>query len=148
MTSNAYGAYLRSTHWRRLRERYRRQRPWRCGVCETSGALELHHKTYERLGAEQLDDLIPLCQSCHPLLHQLEREKQTTLDPASAFNPARAQPFVPPPFEPKRSTPRSQITEKQPSARQQARLQPWQEALSPLGDKLREQERRRKGRRR
>jgi hypothetical protein len=31
--------------------------------------LEVHHLTYERLGWEQPDDLLVLCERCHAVLH-------------------------------------------------------------------------------
>jgi hypothetical protein len=138
-----YDDYLRSRAWQRVRSRYRRVRPWRCGICGATDRLELHYRTYERLGAEQLDDLVPLCDDCHPLLHQLVREKQATLDPSSAFDPARSRPFTPPPHNPRRSTPPSEVTAHQPERRER---QPWQKTLSEIRATLVEQERR--GRRR
>jgi hypothetical protein len=44
--------------------------PQRCLVC---GSLEfdLHHRSYARLGAEELYDLVPLCRRHHEDLHQL-----------------------------------------------------------------------------
>jgi phage terminase large subunit GpA-like protein len=88
-TSSEYSAYLRSPHWLRLRARYKRERPWRC-VCGARKGLQLHHKTYDRLGDERLEDLTPLCQRCHTLLHQLAAEGQATLDPATLFLQGRA----------------------------------------------------------
>ncbi len=39
------------------------------GLCQKcgsgSGRREVHHKTYERVGNERLDDLIVLCPECH-----------------------------------------------------------------------------------
>jgi hypothetical protein len=81
-----YESYLKSKRWKNLRSRFRRERVWRCEVCGFDRDLQLHHKTYERLGSEELDDLTPLCQTCHSALHQLEREGQTTsLNPADLF---------------------------------------------------------------
>ena len=66
-----YRAYIRSADWRRVRDRY-----WRSGlpkVCQGCGAIEglhLHHRTYKRLGAERLTDLVPLCESCHAEVHR------------------------------------------------------------------------------
>lgn len=66
-----YGDYLRSAHWRRLRAEYRASdlpQSCICGEWET----QLHHITYERVGQERLSDLVPLCPSCHTLVHVLE----------------------------------------------------------------------------
>lgn len=71
-----YTAFLRSSDWEETRSRY-----WRdpdtlktCGLCGTKDPpLQLHHRTYERVGAEHLDDLVPTCLRCHQLLHALDR---------------------------------------------------------------------------
>lgn len=34
--------------------------------------LCVHHKTYERLGQEKIEDLQLLCRKCHDELHRLE----------------------------------------------------------------------------
>lgn len=31
--------------------------------------IDLHHLTYERIGCERDTDVIPLCRSCHKLVH-------------------------------------------------------------------------------
>jgi hypothetical protein len=41
--------------------------------------VQLHHKTYDRIGAEDLTDLTPLCARCHALIHVLERRGDITL---------------------------------------------------------------------
>lgn len=70
---DSYGAYLASPHWKGLRAKYRQSgRPQRCSVCR-SHRFQLHHLTYERLGAELLDDLVPLCRWCHDKTHGAER---------------------------------------------------------------------------
>lgn len=61
--------YLRSPHWAALRERYARERsPEGCARCGNY-PWQLHHLTYENLGNESLDDLIPLCGDCHARAH-------------------------------------------------------------------------------
>jgi DNA-binding Lrp family transcriptional regulator len=67
-----HAAYLRSPHWRAVRERYKSKRPWVCGVCPRTNRLHLHHLTYERLGRERLSDLIPLCRTHHMRAHRRE----------------------------------------------------------------------------
>jgi 5-methylcytosine-specific restriction endonuclease McrA len=37
----------------------------KCERCGRAGDLELHHKTYERLGNERFSDLELLCNPCH-----------------------------------------------------------------------------------
>lgn len=85
-----YERYLRSSHWRNLKRRYRASKyPQKC-KCGATERLELHHRTYERLGCERLSDLHPLCPSCHELIHQIEREGQIGLDLNGFFDPKRA----------------------------------------------------------
>lgn len=70
MTKAEYAEYLRSDHWAEVRRRYRKVRPWKCDRCDSSEkSLDLHHRTYKRLGRERLDDLVPLCRTCHQDIH-------------------------------------------------------------------------------
>jgi hypothetical protein len=72
----SYRDYLRSDHWHELRERYRAsQLPQVCFVCWDPN-VDLHHKTYKRLGEERLTDLLPLCRLHHDLAHKLEQEQR------------------------------------------------------------------------
>lgn len=77
---DSYGAYLRSKHWRGLREDYRSTYGWKC-VCGATERLHLHHVSYDRLGSERLTDVVPLCQPCHEVMHELRRAGYA-LDPA------------------------------------------------------------------
>ncbi len=63
--------YHRSEQWWQTKQRYRNSDyPQRCLVCD-SPQFDLHHRTYERLGEEELFDLVPLCQGHHERLHEL-----------------------------------------------------------------------------
>lgn len=74
-----YGAYLRSGHWFDVRRAYRESDlPQRC-MCGAD-EVQLHHKTYERLGCENLTDLVPLCATCHKMIHTLEWRGEIALD--------------------------------------------------------------------
>lgn len=71
---SSYRDYLHSDHWQELRERYRACKlPQVCFVCWDPN-VDLHHKTYKRLGEEKLTDLLPLCRLHHDLAHKLEQE--------------------------------------------------------------------------
>jgi len=87
---DTYDAYLRSAAWRDLKARYRESdlpQICMCGCTE----VQLHHTTYERVGREELDDLIPLCQSCHTQAHILERAGLVDLDlQGFYYDPGRA----------------------------------------------------------
>ena len=62
-----YREYLQSPEWaaRRLGKILAADR--RCQVCNSKGPLEVHHRTYERRGAERWGDLTVLCEVCHGL---------------------------------------------------------------------------------
>ena len=65
----SYAAYLRSNHWEQVKRRYRESdRPQRCPC--GARAADLHHLTYERIGREELTDLIALCRDCHRKTHR------------------------------------------------------------------------------
>lgn len=70
-----YQAYLNSPDWRRVRNRALKNAGWRCERCVSKRDLQVHHKTYERLGREWDTDLEVLCANCHEDEHleQLEQ---------------------------------------------------------------------------
>ena len=52
----------------------------------TGEPLELHHKTYERLGRERIDDLELLCSSCHKEADRERASKWAARSSAVLFN--------------------------------------------------------------
>jgi hypothetical protein len=68
----SYADYLASEHWRLTRAAFwtHPDTPRRC-LCgnPNQAELQLHHKTYLRIGAEDLRDLQPLCGACHRDVH-------------------------------------------------------------------------------
>jgi shikimate kinase len=80
----SYSDYLKSDHWQRFKRDCRRSfRPFRCAIChgfQHGGGMVLHHKTYERLGSEQLTDVVLLCARCHDFLHIVHRENDIPLE--------------------------------------------------------------------
>lgn len=81
----SYGEYLQSAHWEDVRRRYRASSlPQRCLGCGEA-RYTLHHRSYTRLGAERLGDLIPLCWPCHTKVHDYLRENAI---PVQATNKA------------------------------------------------------------
>lgn len=89
-----YDEYLSSPHWLRLRELYRHSgRPQAC-ICGEAESLHLHHITYDRVGAEELTDLIALCPGCHTAIHELERRGEISLDPADLTSADRAAQYA------------------------------------------------------
>lgn len=70
-----YEEYLQSPHWRKTRDRALSRAGWKCNRCPTQRALQVHHKTYERLGCELPEDLEVLCATCHEG-HHIDEQNQ------------------------------------------------------------------------
>jgi hypothetical protein len=68
-----YDEYLLSAHWVNLRRRIKRERGSRCEHCLSCFDLNVHHKNYYRIGAEEDSDLLVLCRDCHLKEHEGER---------------------------------------------------------------------------
>lgn len=75
-----YASWMSSRQWLARREQW--QRAWvaahgaepRCVACGGPWSLrggDLHHRSYDRLGAEADCDLIPLDRACHDRLHAI-----------------------------------------------------------------------------
>lgn len=65
----SYREYLKSDHWRGVKDHYRQTRmPQTCVVCRDPN-IDLHHRSYKRLGVERMDDLVPLCRDHHEAAH-------------------------------------------------------------------------------
>jgi len=64
-----YKEYLKSKEWINLRNSILNQRGYKCERCASKKNLHLHHLTYERVGFENEDDLVILCQQCHKFVH-------------------------------------------------------------------------------
>jgi hypothetical protein len=64
-----YGDYLSSGKWGKFKQKYKESgRPQHCIYCNST-KYHLHHVTYENICREKLDDVIPLCSSCHKKEH-------------------------------------------------------------------------------
>ena len=83
-----YKKYIRSNAWRRKRTQYFESKMYNtyptgksagkfvCYVCGSDDNLQLHHRTYKRLGNERINvDLVPVCQKCHTNIHKLQKKK-------------------------------------------------------------------------
>jgi hypothetical protein len=64
-----YSEYLQTEHWAETRKAAMRRARYACQLCGAKGRLNVHHKTYERRGCEEPNDLIVLCQDCHAKFH-------------------------------------------------------------------------------
>lgn len=65
-----YAAYLASPQWWEKRQLAVKRAHGRCAICNANGKLNVHHRTYERVGNELPEDLIVLCEDCHALFHK------------------------------------------------------------------------------
>ena len=80
----AYRDALRSDHWHALKRATARRsehrwpaRPPRCEWCRWAcPQLQLHHRSYDRLGHERLRDVWLLCPRCHQRADRRRRERQ------------------------------------------------------------------------
>lgn len=68
-----YSDYLATDHWNKTRLKALKRSDFKCQVCNTSSELQVHHRTYKRLGAEKPSDLTVLCDVCHGLFHERSR---------------------------------------------------------------------------
>jgi 5-methylcytosine-specific restriction endonuclease McrA len=64
-----YRIYIESEAWRRKASAARKRAGYRCQRCHANARLDVHHKTYARLGYELPKDLIALCRPCHETEH-------------------------------------------------------------------------------
>ena len=65
-----YYEYINSPEWRRRADAAKARAGYRCRVCNRHAdevVLNAHHRTYERLGNEDPDDITVLCRDCHEL---------------------------------------------------------------------------------
>ena len=86
---STYEAYIRSDEWRERADVAKKRAGYRCQICNRGDiTLNVHHRTYERLGNELPEDLTVLCRNCHELF-ELNKRIATTPTPPS---PARAAP--------------------------------------------------------
>jgi 5-methylcytosine-specific restriction endonuclease McrA len=74
VSRSEYNAYMQSSQWSRRRSRYFETHRKVCKACGVIRSIELHHKTYARLGNERDQDLVPLCHRCHLSLHRSQKK--------------------------------------------------------------------------
>lgn len=73
-----YTKYLLSVEWRTFRMKVLSTRGTLCEECKVFGRrVEVHHLTYERVGAELPEDVAVLCNSCHVKHHTRKAKPHT-----------------------------------------------------------------------
>lgn len=80
-----YNNYMNSPEWKNKRAQRIFMDSGRCqfatdsGICGCTGTarnpLEVHHKTYARIGNEAMSDLVTLCKHHHKATHKQQRSK-------------------------------------------------------------------------
>lgn len=79
-----YKEYIQSEEWSLKRREALYIHGNYCNKCGVQNKLHIHHKTYSNLFSENvLNDLIPLCEVCHKLLHKFHKQSGMTLLHAS-----------------------------------------------------------------
>jgi hypothetical protein len=68
--TETYRECLRSPEWQARRKHELQRAGNKCQLCSGRHRLEVHHNTYERVGAEWSTDLIVLCRACHGWHHR------------------------------------------------------------------------------
>jgi hypothetical protein len=63
-----YKRYLASREWGLLKAAVRERCDGQCERCYDGPYQETHHVTYERIGHEQIADLLAVCSPCHRFL--------------------------------------------------------------------------------
>jgi hypothetical protein len=76
-----YQAYITSGRWRNspARQAELQAAGYRCRVCyrpDSEVELQVHHRTYERLGCELPGDLLCVCTECHDELTSFLRRRR------------------------------------------------------------------------
>lgn len=64
-----YHDYINSAAWKKKRQLALKIHGDKCKICGTGRRLQVHHKTYKRLGRERISDLQILCFDCHAMEH-------------------------------------------------------------------------------
>lgn len=64
-----YATYLKSPEWAARRAKVMMRAGGMCEGCLESKATQVHHLTYEHVGAEFMWELRAICRACHERLH-------------------------------------------------------------------------------
>lgn len=64
-----YAIYIRSEAWHQRAAEAKARAGHECALCPETRGLEVHHRTYDRLGDELPTDLVVLCWWCHRRHH-------------------------------------------------------------------------------
>ncbi len=85
--SEEYRRHMASQEWKAFLKRLKEFWGGKCSICNSSDHLQGHHRTYERLGHEQLTDCILACKKCHKVA-DVRREREMKKRPEPGLFPA------------------------------------------------------------
>lgn len=77
---NKYREYLISKKWWAYKRAIYFLYEEECFICMSKKNLIVHHKTYDRLYNEDLDDLVLVCGECHSKIHDNRYTKEVAYD--------------------------------------------------------------------
>lgn len=79
-----YHSYIVSPKWFQLRRKVFDIQGKACKRCNSKKKIHVHHKTYERLGEENIEtDLVVLCKKCHDIYHTIY--KHASIETTDSF---------------------------------------------------------------
>lgn len=87
MNADEYRRYLAGRVWRDTRHHALARAGHRCQACGSAHRLDVHHRSYARLGHENPDDLRVLCRNCHERVHHTPRPLDAATDLVCASPP-------------------------------------------------------------
>lgn len=66
-----YYEFLKTPYWKAITGKKMKESNYKCQLCNGSGKLSTHHRTYDTHGSElqNMKDLIVLCEPCHAKFH-------------------------------------------------------------------------------
>lgn len=86
-----YTEYMKSPEWKARKKKALARQVDGCAICCSTKKLQVHHRTYKRLGHELETDLVVLCGRCHRTFHGIlvrrpEKVRPTVLDDLPEVN--------------------------------------------------------------
>lgn len=73
-----YNKYLESEYWQGIRKSIYKRDNYKCRLCNSDKDICVHHRTYEHIGNEILEELITMCRRCHHRFHKINPETSYT----------------------------------------------------------------------
>ena len=67
-----YNEYIVSKQWKKKRQQALEHYGNSCALCGDRERLEVHHRRYDNLGYEPMEDLAVLCNWCHSWWHEVK----------------------------------------------------------------------------